>query len=262
MNYLKAFFVTVLVTFFAGTAFTQTPAAVERELAGYLANISKYGNYGGGYDEERLRNNNDDLRAKLIKHGKRADILKFAFPGLKDKMYVTTSKDGRFRIYSWDLESGGTMRDFDSVFQYKGNSGKIYTWAGTDSDHEDGGAFYHQIFQTDTPTGPIYLGVATNIASTSYAGQRISAFRINGEKLDISVKAIKTSSGITNSVGFQFDFFSVVERKERPIRLFTYDESKKSFRFPIVIQNKKTPQGRVTNRYITYRFDGKYFVRV
>ena len=154
------------------------------------------------------------------------------------------------------------MHDFDTVFQYKGKSGKIYTWTDSDSDHEDGGAFYHQIFQTDTPTGAIYLGVSTNIASTSYAGQRISAFRINGEKLDTDAKVIKTGSGIKNSVGFQYDFFSVVEHKERPIRLFSYNEEKKSFRFPIVIEDKKTPQGRVTNRFITYRFDGKYFVRV
>jgi hypothetical protein len=252
----------ILFLIFAGTASAQTPTAVEREIVGYLDNISKYGNYNGGYDDEKLAKNNADLRDKLLKYGKRADTLKFGFPGLKDKMYVTTSKDGRLRIYSWDQETGGTMHDFASVFQYKGKSGKIYSWAEKTLEDESAGVFYHQIFQTDTTGGPIYLGVSTFIGSTSLAGQTIKAFRINGEKLDSETKVFKTTSGIKNSVGFAFDFFTVVDHPERPVRLFFYNEANKSFRFPVVIEDKRTPQGRVTSKFITYRFDGKYFVKV
>ncbi len=251
----------ILFLVFAGVAFAQTPKSVEREFVGYLENISKYGNYGGGYDDGKLAKNNADLREKLLKYGKRADILKFGFPGLKDKMYVTTSKDGRLRIYSWDLETGGTMHDFASVFQYRGKSGKVYSWT-EDREDESAGVFYHQIFQTDVPGGPIYLGVSTFIGSTSLAGQTIKAFRINGEKLDTEAKVIKTTTGIKNSVGFAFDFFTVVDHPERPVRLFSYNEANKSFRFPVVIEDKRTPQGRVTSKFITYRFDGKYFVKV
>ena len=107
-----------------------------------------------------------------------------------------------------------------------------------------------------------YLANSTFIASTSLASQTLSVFRIDGAKLNTDVKLIRTQSGVKNSVRFQYDFFSVVDHKERPVKLFYYDESKKSFRFPIVIQDKKTPQGRVTNRFITYRFYGKYFERV
>jgi len=251
----------ILFLLLTGATFAQTPSAVEREFVGYLENISKYGNYRGGYDDEKLAKNNADLRDKLLKYGKRADILRYGFPGLKDKMYVTTSKDRRLRIYSWDLETGGTMHDYASVFQYKGKSGKIYSWAETLED-ESAGVFYHQIFQTDTSAGPIYLGVSTFIGSTSLAGQTVKAFRINGEKLDTDAKVIKTTSGVRNSVGFAFDFFTVVDHPERPIRLFSYNEANKSFRFPVVIEDKRTPQGRVTSKFITYRFDGKYFVKV
>ncbi|HRI05083.1 MAG TPA: hypothetical protein PLL77_15205 [Pyrinomonadaceae bacterium] len=254
-------FLAILFLLVASASFAQTPSAVEREFVGYLDNISKYGNYNGGYDDAKLAKNNADLRDKLLKYGKRADILKFNFPGLKDKMYVTTSKDGRLRIYSWDLETGGTMHDFASVFQYRGKSGKVYSWTEKRED-ESAGVFYHQIFQTDTTGGPIYLGVSTFIGSTSLAGQTIKAFRINGEKLDVDAKVIRTASGIKNSVGFAFDFFTVVDHPERPVRLFSYNEANKSFRFPVVIEDKRTPQGRVTSKFITYRFDGKYFVKV
>jgi hypothetical protein len=104
--------------------------------------------------------------------------------------------------------------------------------------------------------------VDTFIGSTSLAGQGIHAFRINGDKLDRKAKVIRTTSGVTDSISFAYDFFSVVDHRERPIRLFSYDEVKRSFRFPVVIEDSKTPQGRVTNRFITYRFDGKYFVKV
>ena len=43
-------------------ASAQTPSAIEREFVGYLDNISKYGNYGGGYDDEKLAKNNADLK--------------------------------------------------------------------------------------------------------------------------------------------------------------------------------------------------------
>jgi hypothetical protein len=240
----------------------QAPVAIEKELIGYADNVTKYGSYGGEYDGDKLDKNNTALKNALVKYGKRSDVLVYKFPKLDNKMYVVTSRDGRFRVYSWDTSDGGTMHNFDNVFQYRGKSGKVYTWTRTDAPEGDSGSFFTQLFQTDTPAGTVYLGTSTFIGSTSLAGQTISAFQINGEKLDPNAKVIKTRSGVTNSISFGYDFFSVVDHPERPVKLFFYDDTKKSFRFPVVIENSKTPQGRVTNRYITYRFDGKYFVKV
>ena len=145
------------------------PAAIERELSA-ISITFRNGNYGGSTDDEKLSKNNADLKAKLIKYGKRADVLRFPFSKLNDKMYVATSKDGRLRIYSWDTETGGTMHDFDNVFQYKGKGGKVYTWS-EDADDESRSCFITTI-STDTASGPIYLGVSTFIGSTSLAGQR------------------------------------------------------------------------------------------
>ena len=111
----------------AASGFAQAPAAVERELLGYLDNMRKFGSYNSGYDGDKLEKNSDALKKALLKYGKRADILAFPFTKFSDHAYVVTSRDKRLRIYSWDLESGGTMHDFDNVFQYKAKSGKIYT---------------------------------------------------------------------------------------------------------------------------------------
>jgi len=249
-----------VIGFAAFSVHAQSLPAIERELVDHLDNISKFGNYSGGYDETKIYAENKTLKSKLLSYGKRADVLRYRFPKLKGEMKIVTSRDGNLRIYSWDQETGGTMHDHDSVFEYKGSGGKISTWADKD-DAEDFGGFYHEIFQLDTRAGRVYLAVSTFIGSTSYAGQSIKVFRIKGNTLERDVKLIRTGSGLQNSISFAYDFFSVVDRPERPVRLFTFDSARKMFRFPVVIEDEETPQGRVTDKLISYRFDGKYFVK-
>jgi hypothetical protein len=256
-------FLTLLLL--GGYARAQTLAKIEAELLKHLDAIDKASNYGGSSDYEILEAENEALQNAFLKYGSRADVLSYSFPKLKKRIYLTTSRNGKLRAYSWDTNEGGTMHDFVTVFQFQGVGGKVNAWSEPYSQSmEDRGAgtFVNQIFQVDTGKQPIYLVVDTFIGSTSLAGQGIHAFRINGNKLDRMAKVIKTANGITDSISFEYDFFSVVDHPERPIRLFSYDETKRSFRFPVVIEDSKTPQGRVTNRYITYRFDGKYFMKV
>lgn len=246
---------------FVSDVWAQSAAAVEKELLGYLETMSKYGTYGGEYDDDKLSAANEELRRKLMRYGTRADILTFGFPKLREQMQVATSKDGRLRIYSWDMHTGGTMHDFAAVFQFRGRSGKVITWSKNEDD-ESAGPFYPEIFQVSSRQGAIYLATSTFIGSTSMHGQSIKVIRIDGDELDLNAKLIRTAERMTNSVGFGYDFFSVVDRPERPIKLFEFNDARTEFKFPIVIEDDKTPQGRVTNKFITYRFNGKHFVKV
>ncbi|MEQ1765146.1 MAG: hypothetical protein ABL984_18610 [Pyrinomonadaceae bacterium] len=245
-----------------GVVSAQTPAAIEKELVGYLDTMSKSGTYGGEYDDAKLTAASDGLKKKLVRYAGRADVLKYSFPKLKETMFIATSKDGKFRIYSWDLESGGTMHDYDRVIQFTGADGKVKAWFDGEGEYDGGGAFYTDVFQVASTGGPIYLLASTSRASSSLTGAALRAMRIVGNGLDTKAKVIKTGSGITNDVYFAYDFFSVVDRPERPIRLFTFNEVRKEFKFPIVIEDDETPQGRVTNKFITYRFNGTHFVKV
>jgi len=242
----------------------QTLTKVEDEILAHMVKLEKASNYGGSSDYDVLAKENQAIRAALLKYGVRADVLASPAVRLKKKLTITTSRDGKLRTYSWDSEEGGTMHDFLTVYQFRGKSGKVHAWAEPYSqsmENRGAGGFVQQIFQTDAAAGPIYLAVSTTVDSTSLAGQTIMALAIDGEKLDRNPKVIKTASGVTSSIGFQYDFFSVVDHPERPVKLFFYDDTTKSFRFPVVIADKKTPQGRVTNRFITYRYNGKYFER-
>lgn len=252
----------LLFLLLASSISAQTPAAIEKELLGYLDAMSKSGTYSGEYNDEKLNAASASLKQKLVRYAARADVLKYLFPKLKETMFIATSKDGKFRIYSWDLESGGTMHDYDRVIQYTGANGKVKAWSDGEGEFDGGGAFYTDVYQIASARGPIYLLASTSRASSSLTGATLRAMRVVGNDLDTAAKVIKTASGVTNDVSFAYDFFSVVDRPERPIRLFTFNEARKEFRFPIVIEDEKTPQGRVTERFITYRFNGTYFVKV
>ncbi|MBK9164804.1 MAG: hypothetical protein IPM21_13030 [Acidobacteria bacterium] len=255
----------VIVVLFCTSGFAQTVEQIETMLVGYRLELQKVSNYGGSRDYDAQSELNKKLRESLLKFGTRPDVLDHPFPKLSDLMFVTTSKDGRLRTYSWDTESGGSMHDFITVYQYRTRDGKVNVWAAPLSDDisEFGaGSFVHQIFQTETKKGSLYLVISTFIGSTSLAAQTLDVVRIDGGQLNKEVRVIRTQSGLKGSVGFEYDFFSVVDRPERPIKLFEFNEARKEFRFPVVIEDEETRQGRVTNRFITYRFNGRYFVKL
>jgi hypothetical protein len=259
MKYRISSLFLAILTIVGGVA-AQSPEGLETDILRLLETIGQSGTYSGNYDEESSDRANRQLMERLLSDGRQLAVLRYGFPRLKEEMYVATSSDGKLRIYSWDKQTGGTMRDFASVFQYQGKSGSVFTWADDDIG-DAAGVFYQAIYQVSSRSGPIYLAASTFIGSTSLHGHSIKVVRIIGDKLDQKANLIRTPSGLKNSVGFAYDFFTVVDRPERPINLFEFDAARRTFRFPVVIEDNKTPQGRVTGKYITYRFDGKYFVR-
>lgn len=260
MKIVSRSIVIVLVLAAAGLASAQSNSQIENRILGHLKNLEKWSSYGSNSDFDKLEAENVALKKVILGLVGRTGTLTFEFKKLKGKMFIATSDDGKLRVYSWDRETGGTMHDFESVYQYRGRSGRVHTWTET-RDDESAGTFCTQIFEVPSANGTIYLTNSTFIGSTSLAGQSIDVVRINGEKLDTKARLIRTGSGLKNSISFGYDFFSVVDHPERPVKLVYFNAAKKEFRFPVVIEDDKTPQGRVTNKFITYRFNGKYFVK-
>lgn len=246
------------VLLFGVAAAAQSAKAIEAELLKHLDTIEKSRDRDSVLERE-----NRLLKQKLLLHGKKIATLKYDFKALAEKMYVTTSKDGKFRVYSWDTNTGGTMKFFDGVYQFQTKRGRVYSQAFPGAGASDPRGFYSQIFQLDHGKQRAYLANSYSVLSNSLSRQDLKVFAIEGEKLNTNVRLIRTTTALRGSVGFDFDFFSVVDRPERPIKLFHWDEAKKQFRFPVVLADRKFPNGgRVTDRFITYRFNGKYFVKV
>jgi hypothetical protein len=178
-----------------------------------------------------------------------------ALSAIRDKgLWIATSDDGLFRIYSWDDLTGGTMRYFKTIFQYKSN-GKLYSKViRNETSLEDLGDWYSDIYTFKNDSKTYYIAVRHGIYSSKDCYQGIKIFSIANGVLQHDVKLIKTKTGIRNELGFNFDFFSVVDRTERPVKLINYNEDEKTIGIPVVLEN-----GKVTNKLIVYKFTGAYF---
>lgn len=208
--------------------------------------------------EDSLNLANDHFNALLLNHvQKEPHTLKYPFDKLKNiGLKIVTSDDGNFRIFSWDTLTGGTMHNFKNVFQYK--NGEVINAEDINLSEGDAGGYYSEIFTLKDDGKNYYLGYFNAIYSTSDSYQSVKAFSIGSKGLD-SPKLFKTKSGLTNQLGFNFDFFSVVDREERPVKLIYFDAKLKTLKIPVVLDKGA---GQVTNRFITYKFNNQYFVKV
>jgi len=176
----------------------------------------------------------------------------------KDNIFIETSDDSLFRIYSWDTWLGGSMRDFENIFQFKAGDNVYSKFENeTKLDEEEYPIykkFYSQIFTLKTNSKTYYLAIGNGIYSSKDVTQSVSVFTIEKDKLNDTIKLFKTKKELLNEIEVNYDFFSVADRPERPLRLIKYDPIEKILYIPIVFEN-----GEVTERYILYQFKDKYF---
>lgn len=260
MKTITSFFIIFIFMASAFSAYGQTDAGIEQELVGHIKNIQKWSAYGSDFNEALLAKENAIFKAKLLNYTKSVSTLKHKFSELDKYLYLATSEDGKFRIYSWDTEGGGSMHFFETVYQFQDKDGNVYS-KSSNLQEGDAGAFVSGIFDIDTQNGKVYLARFSSILSNKDAYQSINLFKIEGASLDDKIKLIKTKSGLTNTLGFGYDFFSVVDREERPIKLILYDKETKTIKIPVVIVDKEFSSGRVIGKFINYKFDGTYFLK-
>jgi hypothetical protein len=204
---------------------------------------------------DSLVNANQDFQNMLLRHTKDASTLTADFKTLKKcGVKIATSEDGLFRIYSWDTELGGSMHIYYNVYQYK-SGGKVYSRVISDGKFE-AGRWFSSIYSQHVSDKTYYLGIAHSIYSSKDSSQEIRVFNISDATLDEQAKLIKTKAGLTNRLRVEYDFFSVYRRPERPVKLITYDKNSKAIALPLVDEKYQ-----VTDKFITYKFNGDYFVR-
>jgi hypothetical protein len=180
--------------------------------------------------------------------------LSYPFKKLNDSIFsgVRTSSDGNFRIYSWDTWTGGTMHFYKMIYQWRAN-GKVFTDVPRIEDNDP--AFYcSAIFTVNIDNKPYYLAVTNGIYSSKDLMQSITCYSIEGNKLMDTVRLFKTKAKKLNSIEVFFDFFSVVDKPERPLELITYDDKLNIIYIPVV-----DGKDQVTKKNILYQLKDGYF---
>ena len=175
----------------------------------------------------------------------------------KNGLQIATSEDGHFRIYSWDDGTGGTMRFFKNVYQYKVDQ-NVFSKTSPKYDEKDAGCFYYQINDINSGNKKFYITQGTAILSSGLSYHSIKIFSINGSNLNDNAKLIKTKTGIKNQLGYEVDLTARTNR-DRAVDHYNieYDVKNKVISIPLILENSKVTAGK-----IRYQFKGKYFEKV
>jgi hypothetical protein len=233
------------------------PKAIETDLYNSLKKINELSEIENVNKEDALEKANDVFAKKLQKYtanytstlNEQFDLLR------KQELNIATSDDHLLRVYSWDTQTGGTMHYFDNVVQYKtGNKTNALKFKDTKGEG-DPGYYYTRIYTLSAGGKTYYLVVYKGVYSSKDVGEGIRIFNIDKGVLNTDVALIKTQSGLHSSINYSYNFFSVIDWKEKPTIL--YDNATQAIKIPLV--NEK---GDVTKRFITYKFTGQYFEKV
>jgi hypothetical protein len=239
----------------------QTPAQKEMEKdlrrESVLSFSSHY--YDVHRNEDSLFLHNHLFAEKLRKYlAGDASTLAYVFPQLTDSndLQHADSKDGLFRIYSWDKRSGGTTHFFENIYQYKAD-GKVYVQPLTLAEDDPSG-IYSDVLTVKTAANTYYIAMQTGIYSSKDFGKRLRAFAIEHHVLNDSVKLFKGYRGFVNLVDIGSGLFPNDDDRgpEMGITL-AYDPLKRLIFIPEIIKNDK-----IIHNYRLYRFTGVYFERV
>lgn len=172
-------------------------------------------------------------------------------------MIILTSEDKKFRIYCWDTETGGTMRFFNSLIQYRTGKGSESVVLNDIAKTEEPGDFYREIYTVHAKTGnTYYLLTSRGIYSSRDIVEVIRAYAIENGKLNDSVKLFRTTRQQLNEITYTCDFFSNIDSNTGSQRnLIRLSDDKQTLFIPVV-----NDKDEVTDKSLIYKFDGNQFV--
>ena len=261
--FLKTFKLLIFVSLwfipFSLFAQTQTAKDIEVDLYRSFRKIDSWRDRQDTLAErDSLQNANDDFAQKLKKYtGEYPITIDEKFGTLVyDHLDIATSPDGVFRIYSWDTSLGGSKHAYENVYQYKAGDKTISAIKQADSSDEDHPTYSFSnlsTFKVNDKT--YYFGVCNGVYSVRGAAQGLQVFTIENGKLLDNVKLIKNSKGLHNRLFYDYEPSSIAHLKVKPSIYF--DEASSTIFVPLV-----NLDGKVTEKYITYKFNGQYFERV
>lgn len=240
------------------TAFSQSGDINAAQLLVSFQNIEKAASKK--YDEnagDNLQIANKNFRQNLLNFTGNSKNSGFDYKDLKNNyLIITKSDDGNLTLFSWDTETGGSMRVFEVVAQYKVGQKFFSKVIGFNSDQSfDPKCFYYQIDDIQIKAKTYYLTRRKSILSSALTYHGIQAFSIEGTKLNEAVKIIKTKSGLKSTVGYETDLSAAANReKEIPDFDILYSAKDQTISIPLILGNSE-----ITSRKIQYKLNGSYF---
>lgn len=242
----------LLTALFSPLALAQSCQEQDQKIAQAYTDMMKFGSYGTS-EWEKFEPAYERFYERLPNYLAQTDSVLCDFAQTKQAgVKVLQSDDQKIRTFSWDQETGGTMHEFDSLWQYQDQKGNWKLKRGE-------GKNIILIFTANLNDKTYYWLVEYGIAFGRLHGTSATLYQINDELEP--AKLIKTST-LTHQIGYSFDPSSEYDVDfEKRNNDILYDDKSKVLSFPVIIQTKEYEYGKVTKKRIRYQFNGEYFVR-
>lgn len=242
----------LLTALFSPLALAQSCQEQDQKIAQAYTDMVKFGSYGTS-EWDKFEPAYERFYEFLPNYLAQPDSVLCNFAQTKQAgVKIRQSDDKKIRTFSWDQETGGTLHEFDSLWQYQDQKGN---WKLTEGEGQN----IIQVFTANLNDKTYYWLVEYGIAFGRLHGTSATLYQIKDELEP--AKLIKTST-LTHQIGYSFDPSSeydlAFEKRNNHIR---YDEKNKVLSFPVIIQTKEYEYGKVTKKRIRYQFNGEYFVR-
>ncbi|MEO8514630.1 MAG: hypothetical protein ABI543_13805 [Ignavibacteria bacterium] len=251
-------YIVIIISFLATSfLFGQTSSEIQKSLAEHLNKMTYYKFQAP--NDDSVNTYNTLFKKLFLKYlgddpssmRDNMDII------VKAGLIIASSEDKQFRIYSWDTQSGGTMHFYDNVYQYAAGD-KVFVKESMNDTEGDPKSWYSEIYTMKDKEKKYYLGVYNAEYSTRDIAQGIKFFAIENNSLNTDVKLAKTTDGNVNELGISFNFFSLQNHDERPLKLVLFDKSKNTISVPVV-QNENDS---ITNKLTLYQYQNGLFEKV
>ena len=161
----------------------------------------------------------------------------------KNMIFVNYSPDRKLKFYTFDISSGGTMREFESYVQFK-QGNKVVTQAVND------GGFIRSIQQTELNKVPTYFISSTYIGSSCVGAYDIQAAQIRNAKYQ-AADVFKTRTQTMNHIDVDYDC------NYYPKHIQPFDMNRHYIRVANDLKNIDIlvikPSGELTSSYLRYQ---------
>jgi hypothetical protein len=167
---------------------------------------------------------------------------------------IVTTSNGQFRIYSWDTWTGGTMRNYKNLFQFK-SGGKVYV-KSFDYGEDDMGTYFNKVYSFRIDSLMYILALAGGTESSRYSYEFVTVYSISDSILHDNIPLIETSTGVKSSISIEYDNSSLENLQAGESHLITFDEDKKILYIPMIENDM------ATKKIDRYQFTGQYFKKI
>lgn len=257
---LTVFLSLILTLFFSADLYAQDKEVIQEKILFYLSETKRLKYSLDDYDS--LDWTNAQLMSYLRDISKNPATLQYSFDDMAlQGMNIVTSEDKKLRIYSWDTETGGTMRFFNELIQYRTSNGaESYVLNDVNirdaEEQPNNGESFIKLYQIQTKNqSSIYLGFYVSIGSTRDIVKGVKVFTIDDNRLNDSIRVFQKANEQLNNVSYYFDYHLSRNRSGKLKNDIYLSKEKQELYVPVVNEDYA-----ITNKSLVYKFNGKKFV--